>query len=716
MSTVTRREFLKISSAVGGGFALELTFPAASLAAGGAASTEVNAWVVIHPDDRVTIRIARSEMGQGSYTALAQLVAEELDCDWSKVSAEFASPNEHFRRNRIWGSMSTGGSQGIRSSQDYLRKAGATAREMLVAAAAAQWKVAPEECGASNGTITHAQSGRKLRYGQVAAAAAKREPPAQVKLRDPAQWKIAGKPVHRLDIPDKVRGKPVYAVDVALPGMLHASIAQCPVFGGKVKEVDASAALAMRGVKKVVRESDFVAVVADNWWRANQALKKLRIDWDTAGNERLDNETIATMLRDGLADASLPQARKMGDASSALAAAAKTIDAEYQSPYLNHATMEPQTCTAWFKPDGSLEIWTSTQNAEASMMAASETSGLPLERIEVHKMMLGGGFGRRGAPQDFVRQGVAIAKAMPGVPVKMMWSREEDMQHGFYRPTSIVRIKAGLDAQGKITALHTTIACPSIQSVFARNAQAKNAIDGPAVRAFSDMPYTVPNQQVDYAMRNGHVPVGYWRAPGQQNSYYRECFIDELAVATGKDPVAFRLAMLEPADKNRRVLEAVAKAADWSSPLPAGLYRGVAVADGFGSYTALVAELTLTPAGDVKVKRVVIAIDSGYVVNPDTCRAQAESNVVYGLGSILYQQNNVKDGRIVESNFHDFRLPRIDEIPQVETVLVPSGGFWGGHGEPAILALAPAVCNALFAATGKRIRSLPLTQHDLRPI
>jgi isoquinoline 1-oxidoreductase beta subunit len=378
--------------------------------------------------------------------------------------------------------------------------------------------------------------------------------------------------------------------------------------------------------------------------------------------------------------------------------------------------MEPQTCTAWFKPDGSLEIWTSTQNAEASMMAASETSGLPLERIEVHKMMLGGGFGRRGAPQDFVRQGVAIAKAMPGVPVKMMWSREEDMQHGFYRPTSIVRIKAGLDAQGKITALHTTIACPSIQSVFARNAQAKNAIDGPAVRAFSDMPYTVPNQQVDYAMRNGHVPVGYWRAPGQQNSYYRECFIDELAVATGKDPVAFRLAMLEPADKNRRVLEAVAKAADWSSPLPAGLYRGVAVADGFGSYTALVAELTLTPAGDVKVKRVVIAIDSGYVVNPDTCRAQAESNVVYGLGSILYQQNNVKDGRIVESNFHDFRLPRIDEIPQVETVLVPSGGFWGGHGEPAILALAPAVCNALFAATGKRIRSLPLTQHDLRPI
>jgi isoquinoline 1-oxidoreductase beta subunit len=342
-------------------------------------------------------------------------------------------------------------------------------------------------------------------------------------------------------------------------------------------------------------------------------------------------------------------------------------------------------------------------------------SGLPLDRIEVHKMMLGGGFGRRGAPQDFVRQGVAIAKAMPGVPVKLMWSREEDMQHGYYRPASLVRIKAGLDAQGRLVAMHTRIACPSISSVFARRAGAAG-IDGPAVRSFSDMPYAVPHQQVDYAQRNGHVPVGYWRAPGQQNAYYRECFVDELATAAGKDPIQYRLDMLEPGDRNRRVLEAVAKAASWSTPLPGGVYRGVAMADGFGSYTALVAELTLGAAGDVRVRRVVIAIDSGYVVNPDTCRAQAESNVVYGLGAVLYQQNNVRDGRIVESNFHDFRLPRIDEIPQVETVLVQSGGFWGGHGEPAILALAPAMCNALFAATGKRIRSLPLSQHDLQPI
>jgi isoquinoline 1-oxidoreductase beta subunit len=716
MTTVSRRDFLKVSSAVGGGLALQFSFPVASLGANAPVATEVNAWVVIHPDDRVVIRIARSEMGQGSFTALAQLVAEELDCEWSKVSAEFASPNEHFRRNRVWRSMSTGGSQAIRSSQDYLRKAGAIAREMLVAAAAVQWKVAPDQCTASAGTIVHPGTGRTLRYGAVASAAAKRVPPTDVQLRDPSAWKIAGKPVRRLDIPDKVRGKPVFGVDVSLPGMLHASIAQCPVFGGKVKDVDASAAQTMRGVKKIVREDDFVAVVADNWWRANQALKRVKIDWDTGSNAKVDNDAIAAMLRDGLDASNLPHARKIGDAPAALSSAVKVVEAEYQSPYLNHATLEPQTCTAWLQPGGFLDVWTSTQAAESSMATAAEVSGLPLDKIEVHKMMLGGGFGRRGAPQDFVRQGVAIAKAMPGIPVKLMWSREEDMQHGYYRPISLVRIKAGLDAQGGMTAMHTTIACPSISSVFARNGRNAGGIDGPAVRSFSDMPYGVPNQQVDYAQRNGHVPVGYWRAPGQQNAYYRESFIDELAVAARTDPVEYRLAMLDPGDKNRRVLEAVARAASWSTPLPKGVYRGVAMADGFGSYTALVAELTLNAAGEVKVKRVVIAIDSGYVVNPDTCRAQAESNVVYGLGAVLYQQNNIKDGRIVESNFHDFRLPHIDEVPQVETVLVPSGGFWGGHGEPAILALAPAVCNAIFAATGKRIRSLPLSQHDLQPI
>ncbi|MDH5247165.1 MAG: molybdopterin-dependent oxidoreductase, partial [Betaproteobacteria bacterium] len=621
---LSRRGFLKVSAALSGGLALEFSFPAASaVAAAGAAATEVNAWILIHPDDRVVIRIARSEMGQGSYTALAQLVAEELDCDWAKVSAEFASPNESVRRHRVWGSMSTGGSQGVRSSQDYVRRAGASAREMLVAAAAQRWKVPAAECAATRGIVTHGPTGRKLRYGEVAAAAAKLAPPTSVRLRDPADWKIAGRPLHRLDIPDKVRGKPVFAVDVSLPGMLHASIAQCPVFGGRVANLDAGAALAMRGVKKVVREEGFVAVVADNWWRANEALKRLKIEWDDAGNGRVDNATIATMLREGLGAAKLPQARSMGDVQAGLAAAAKVVEAEYESPYLNHATMEPMTCAAWLKPDGFLDVWTSTQNAESSLAVAAETAGLPLEKVEVHKMMLGGGFGRRGGPQDFVRQGVAIAKAMPGVPVKLMWSREEDMQHGFYRPASVVRMKAGLDADGSVTAMHTTIACPSILKVLMPNSLNREGIDFTAVRSFSDMPYAVANQQVDYAMRNGHVPVGFWRAPGQQNAYYRECFVDELATAAGKDPVAFRLAMLKDGDKNRGVLEAVAKAAGWGGALPAGVHRGVAVADGFGSYAAAVAEVSVSAAGEPRVHRIVLAIDSGYVVNPDTCRAQA---------------------------------------------------------------------------------------------
>lgn len=713
-SATSRRAFLKVSTALAGGLALEFHVPLAGHAAHGSAATEVNAWILIHPDDRVDIRIARSEMGQGTLTALAQLVAEELDCDWSRVSAEFASPNEHIRRNRIWGSMSTGGSMGVRSSQDYVRRAGASAREMLVAAAAAQWQVSRAECSVERGIISHRSTRRTLRYGQVAGAAARLKPPEGVRLRDPKDWTIAGRAVHRLDIPDKVLGKPVFAVDVSLPGMLHASIAQSPVFGGRVASLDARDAEGMRGVKKIVRAEDFVAVVADSWWRADEALKKVKISWDEAGNGNVDNESIAAMLLDGLAQPGLPQARRLGDTPSALASAAKVIEAEYRSPYLNHATMEPQTCTAWLRPDGFLDVWTATQNAEASMTTAADAAGLPLEKVEVHKMMLGGGFGRRGGPQDFVRQGVAIAREMPGVPVKLMWSREEDMQHGFYRPASIVRMKAGLDAQGTLLALHTKIACPSIVRVLMPQLALKDGIDFTAVRGFDDLPYTVANQQVDYAMRNGHVPVGFWRGPGQQNEFYRECFIDELAIAAGRDPVDYRLAMLKDGDRHRLVLQAVAQAAGWGAPLPSGRHRGVALAYGFGSYAAMVAEVSVSANGELKVHRIVVAIDSGHVVNPDTCRAQAESNVAFGLSAVLYEENNVKGGRIVESNFHDFPLLTIAEMPKVETVLVPTGGFWGGHGEPAILPLAPAVCNAVSRATGKRIRTLPLKHHDLR--
>ena len=710
---ISRREFLKSSAAVGGGLVLEFSVAGAALAQaqGAQAATEVTHWIVIYPDDRVVIRVARSEMGQGSLTGLAQLVAEELECDWSKVSTEFASPNEHVKRKRIWGSMSTGGSAGIRTSQEYLRKSGASAREMLVSAAATQWNVPVAECAAADGIITHAGSNRKVSYGKVAAEAAKLEVPKDPKLKDPKDWKIAGKSVKRLEIPDKVAGKPVYGVDVQLPNMLHASIVQSPVFLGKVKSVDSAEAEKMRGVKGVVRQEGWVAVVADNWWRANTAAKKLKIEWDTGAHGSASSDTIMAMFREGIGAANLPTARKIGDTPAALAAAAKVIEAEYDSPYLSHATMEPMTSTARFNGDGTLEVWTSTQNGEASLAAAAEAAGLQLEQVEVHKMMLGGGFGRRGAPQDYVRQSVAIAKQFPGKPVKLIWSREEDMQHGFYRPASLVRMKAGLDAQGSVVAMYTTVACPSILALLRPEAIDKG-IDTTAVRTFNDSPYTIANQQVDYAMRNGHVPVGFWRAPGLQNSFYRECFIDEVAHAAGKDPLAFRLAMLKDGDKNKGVLEAAAKAASWGAPLPAGVHRGIALSDGFGSFTAMVAEVSVNE-GRIKVHRIVFAIDSGYVVNPDACRAQAEGNVIFNLGQ-FYEGHTLKDGRIVESNFHDFQLPRLTEMPKVETVLVPTGGFWGGHGEPGALCVVPAVLNAVFAATGKRVRSLPLKDNDVR--
>lgn len=707
----SRREFIKASVAVGGGLALEFSHGGAALAHGAAraASPEVTHWIVIHPDNHVLIRIARSEMGQGSLTGLAQLVAEELDCDWRMVSTEFASPNEHIKRKRIWGSMSTGGSAGVRTSQEYLRKSGAQARAMLVSAAAAQWNVPASECTASGGYISHGR--KKVAYGKVAQAASKLEAPKEVKLRDPKDWKIAGMSAPRLDTPDKVLGKPVFGVDVQLPGMMMASIVQCPVFRGKVKSVDDAAVRRMKGVKGVVKEDNFVAVVADNWWRANVAAKQLKIEWDVGANGNVSSESILAMFKEGLDAKGLPSARKMGDTPAALSSAAKLVEAEYYSPYLSHATMEPMTATAWFKDDGTLEVWTSTQNGEASIAAASEASGLPLEKCEVHKMMLGGGFGRRGAPQDYVTQAVRIAKQFPGKPVKLMWSREEDMQHGFYRPASLVKMKAGLDAQGKFTAMHTVIACPSILALL-RPEGIKDGIDFTAVRTFADMTYEIPNQLVEYAMRNPHVPVGFWRAPGLQNSFYRECFVDEVAHAAGKDPLAFRLAMMKPGDKNRLVLEAAAKMANYDQPLPAGVFRGIAQSDGFGSFTSMVAEVSVK-GGEVKVHRVVFAIDSGYVVNPQACRAQAEGNVIYCIGQ-LYEQHTIKDGRVMESNFHDFPLPRLPEMPRVETHFVPTGGFWGGHGEPGALNVMPAILNAVFAATGKRVRTLPLKDGELK--
>jgi len=707
-----RRKFLKQSAAIGGGLTVGFSFPGA-LAQKADGAAEINAWVVIRPDDAIIIRYARSEMGQGSMTSAPMLVAEELECDWRRVKIEYASANANVRRKRAWGDMAAVGSRTIRNSQEYLRKAGATAREMLIAAAAQQWGVPASECSASNSFITHGAGGRRLSFGKVADAASKLEPPKDVKLKDPKDWKLIGKSVKRVDIPDTVMGRQRYGIDVQLPGMLYAAIAQCPVFGGKVKSIDAAKVEGRRGIVKVLPMESFVAVVADNWWRAKEALRDVAIEWDAAGNSGVSSASIMEFLRVGLTQQEgLAIARREGDIDQAFGTAAKVLEAEYFTPYLAHATMEPMGCLALVK-DGKVDVWTSTQNAEASLATAAATAGVPLENVEVHRVQLGGGFGRRGGAQDFVRQGVMIAKAMEGTPVKMLWTREEDIQHDFYRPASLIRMKAGLDASGNPVAWYSRVSAPSIIATLLK-LPLKEGIDPQAVASYADQPYSIPNVRVEYAQRNPHVPVGFWRTVGHsQNPYMRECFVDELATAAGKDPYEYRRALLGKAPKELGVLEATAKAVGWGKPLPAGVHRGIAVTEAYGSYTCAVAEVSVNDKGGLTIHRLVLGIDCGYVVNPDNVIAQMQGSAVYALTAMIWGEITIKDGRVEQSNFHDYRLMQLREMPKVEVVMAPSGGFWGGVGEPGQASILPAVCNAIHAATGKRIRSLPLKNHGL---
>jgi len=708
----SRRSFLVKTAALTGGLALGIRFPTAAQAAisppGG---PELTHWIIIQPDETVIVRVARSELGQGTFTGLAMLVAEELECDWGKVRAEYADVNEHVQRNRIFGSMSTGGSRGIRDSQDYMRKGGAAAREMLVAAAANEWGVPASECSVSKGVITHAASNRSTTFGKVAAAASKLEAPKDPKLKDPKQWKLIGTSPARFDIPDKTTGKQIYAADVRLPGLVFASIAQCPVFGGKLKSYDESKIKSMRGVKKVVRGDDWVAVVADNWWRANQALKQLPIEWDVGENSKVSSESIMQFLRTGIEAKEAPVARKDGDFNKAIAGAAKVVEAEYYAPYMNHATMEPQNATALVS-DAGVEVWVGTQNGETTIAAASEAAGVPLEKVIVHKMHAGGAFGRRGPHQEYTKQAVWIAQTMPGTPVRLQWSREEDIQQGRYRPVALVKQRAGLDAQGNWIAWHVRQADQSIL-ITVRPTDIKDGVDPVNVRCFQDNPYAVPNFTDEYAMRNTHVPPGFWRAVAHTNNpVFRECFIDELAHAAGKDPYEFRRPLLQQKQKDLGVLDAVAKAVGWGTPPAKGVFRGIAVVDSYGSYTAAAVELSVKDGTALDVKRVIVAVDSGYVVHHDAVKAQIEGGILWGLGSAMHEEITIADGRVAQSNFADYPLLRLAEAPdKIEAIIMPTGGFWGGIGEPPIGAVVPALCNAIFAATGKRVRSLPLKLH-----
>jgi isoquinoline 1-oxidoreductase beta subunit len=712
LADTSRRDFLVKSAALTGGLMIGVRLPGAAEAAQDADAPEVTHWLVIQPDDTVIVRVARSELGQGTFTGTAMLVAEELEADWSKVRAEYADVNEHVRRNRIWGPMSTGGSRGIRDSQGYLRKAGAAAREMLVAAAAQQWNVLTADCVVSKGVITHRPSGRRTTFGKVAGAASKLEAPKEPRLKDPKDWTIIGTSPARFDIPDKTNGKQLYTADVKLPGLVYASVAQCPVFGGKLKRYDESKIAGMRGVKRVVAGPDWVAVVADNWWRANQALKAMPIEWDVGEHGGVSSASIMQFLRTGIEASEAPVARKDGDFEKAAAGAAKVIEAEYYNPYMNHATMEPQCATALVTED-KVEVWVGTQNGEASIAAASEAAGVPLEQVHVHKMHAGGGFGRRGGHQDYTRQAVLIAQAMRGTPVRLQWSREEDMQQGRYRPVSLIKLRGALDAQGNWIGWQVRQADQSIlATVRIPGIEIKNGVDPINTRVFSDNPYAVPNFTNEYAMRNTHVPPGFWRAVAHTNNpVARECFIDELAHAAGRDPVEFRRPLLK-GKKDLGVLEAVAKAAQWGRAVPAGMHRGIAVVDSYGSFTAAVVDIEMKDASTIDVKRVFVAIDCGHIVHRDAVVAQVEGGVLWGLSAAMHEEITIDQGRVVQSNFGDYPLLRISEAPPViEAVLVPSGGFWGGVGEPPIGGVLPALCNAIFAATGKRVRSLPLKHH-----
>jgi isoquinoline 1-oxidoreductase beta subunit len=710
---VSRRQFIGTAGAAG---AFVFGFPTQAQAPGSA--PEITAWVVIQPDERVIIRIARSEMGQGTLTGLAQLVNEELDADWKNVSTEYPTPGQNLARKRVWGNFSTGGSRGIRDSHEYVRKGGAAARLMLVQAAADEWKVPASECTAAGGVITHAASNRRTTYGKVAAGAARLKAPENPPLKDPKDWKLSGKRIARLDTADKVNGRQIYGADLTMPGLLNAAIRDCPVFGGKVKSFDAAKVRGMPGVKHVLPVGDrAVAVVADTWWRAKKALDALPVEWDFGAHGGVQQAQVNAMLKEGLDAPQAVVGNSNGNAREALSGAARRVEAVYAYPHQNHATMEPMNATARWTPER-CEVWTPTQNGEAALAATAEAAGLKPEQCEVYKIHLGGGFGRRGAVHDWVRQAVAIARQIPGTPVKLLWSREEDMAHGLYHPITQCKLAAGLDAQGKLQALHMRISGQSILAgIFPQSVrdgrdpvvfQGLNAGGGEATFG-----YSVPHLLIDHAMRNPHVPPGFWRGVNlNQNTLYVECFLDEIARAAGQDPLALRRELMKNHPRHRAVLDAVAERVGWGRPAPdiggQKVFRGLAQCHGFGSYVAACAEVSVSAAGELKMHRIVAATDCGHAVNPQQIEAQVEGSFVYGLTAMLYGECTVKDGRIEQLNFDTYPMMRIKEMPKVETIVMPSGGFWGGVGEPTIAVAAPAVLNAVFAATGRRIRELPL--------
>ncbi|MGV0963577.1 MAG: molybdopterin cofactor-binding domain-containing protein [Polynucleobacter sp.] len=729
----SRRHFIVGSSAIATGLAIgfDLSFISAANAAMGTGTTsmaplatpEIGVWVVVKPNDDIVVRIVRSEMGQGTITGLAQMVAEELQCDWKKVSYEYPSPADSLKRKQAWGSYSTGGSRGIRTSEQYVRKGGAAARVMLIQAAANQWNVPASECVAKDSVITHTPSGRKTTFGKVSVAASQLEVPKEVPLKDPKEWTLIGKSVNRIDgVADKVTGRQVYAIDLKMPGMLIATIQESPVFGGKVKSYDAAKASSMKGVKKVVQVGDSaVAVVAETFWQAKMGMDAVNIIWDNGSNGDVSSASIKKMLEEGLTANDAFVGNSNGDASEAMSKASKTIEATYFYPFLNHATLEPQTATAKWTPD-SCEAWVPTQDGEATLAAVIAASGLPAEKCNAYKVNLGGGFGRRGAFQDYTTQAVNIAKQMPGTPIKLIWTRAEDMTQGRYHPVMMCKMTASLDDKKNITGLNMRLSGQSILAAVRPAVVAANKGKDPLVFQGLDpsgehgITYSFPNLMIDHAMRNTHVPPGFWRGVNvNQNAVFMETFMDEMAEAAGMDAVEFRRKHMEKFPRAVAVLNAVADGIGWTKPAKPGVFRGLAQMRSFGSYVAAACELSVTNGNEVKIHRIVAATDPGYVVNPAQVARQVSGSFVYGLSALFEEEITIEKGAVVQKNFDTFNSIRLSQMPKVETIIIQGGGKdWGGVGEPTIAVAAPAVLNAIYRATGKRLRTVPLKNSGIK--